>query len=292
MIVYNHKIFKDYDLYKEEKSSDKILLKEDKSLTSFNNLQHSLKLINNQSRKVSFFSNSSFSNLQQGQIIEFLVFDVLIFYWKINENIISYNFLGNKDEKLLEYWFLHTVLPLYFTFENKYYFLHAGCVQIDDKAVLFVANSYGGKSTLTNHFICKNEIMVSDDKVGVFSENGKFYVIPSYPYHRPYRNQEDLGKEVKQFANSKKEIRTIYNLIKVEKDDKVEISKVLGIEKFKVLRNTTDVDITSIYKKQRFDTLANIANEDYIYDLTIPWDLTRLDEVYKKVKEHQNYLKG
>ena len=113
-----------------------------------------------------------------------------------------------------------------FTLENKYYFIHAGAVEIKGNPILFIANSFGGKSTLTDYFIKKNHTMISDDKVATFIKEELIYAVPSYPYHRPYRKVEDLGIFIENFSKENKPISKIYNLIKSDEKEEIFINEI------------------------------------------------------------------
>ena len=242
-----------------------------------------LNLHNNQYRKVKITSNLPFENIVNNQKISFIVDEVLSFTYIINsKEIVIYKEKKGTDY-LIKYWLYHTFFPILLTMEDKYYFLHAGAVEIQNKPILFIANSFGGKSTLTDYFIKKGHFMVSDDKVATYEKHNKIFSVPSYPYHRPYRKMEDLGKYVEKFAKEEKEINCIFNLVKSDKQSSIDISEVRGIEKFKILRFATDIDLP-VNKESRFKSLSLIANKVDIYNITIPWDLERLEEVYQKIK--------
>lgn len=244
-----------------------------------------LYLSNNQYRKVLITSNKPFSNLEKNQELYFHVDDVVTFFVKLNKKFIYYKLHKKGSVKLLKYWLIHTFLPILFTIEDKYYFIHAGSVEIDNKPVLFIANSYGGKSTLTDFFIKKNHTMISDDKVATYIKDNKIFCIPSYPYHRPYRKVEDLGIKVENFGKDNKPISKIYNLVKSDSSAKIEIYEIKGIDKFKALRHATDIDLF-VNKESRFNMLSFIANNIKVYNITLPWDLNRLNEVYKSIILH------
>jgi len=278
MILYNHTLLVDKE--KSTKPTNILLLKENDSL-SINSL-FILRLHNNQNRQVAITSNNSFSNIEKNQQVNFLVEDVVTFSSCTNSSLIEYKLHKYGSDKLMTYWLYHTFLPILFTIEDKYYFLHAGAVEVDNKPILFIANSFGGKSTLTNYFVNKNHIFISDDKVGVYKKDNAIISVPSYPFHRPYRRMEDLGVKVDNFSKSNKEIFCIFNLVKSDSKSKINISKISGIEKFKALRYATDIDL-SVNKESRFSILSDIGNKIDIYNISIPWDLDRLDEVYLRI---------
>ncbi len=253
-------------------------------LKNYNNLPYKLTLNNNQLRKIEIQSDKPFENIQENQTLSFIVEDVVTFISKIESNEISFIKGKESSDKLIEYWLYHTFFPILLTFESKYYLLHAGAVEIENTPVLFIADSFGGKSTLTDFFIKKGHTMISDDKVATFEKNNMIFSVPSYPYHRPYRKMEDLGLFVKNFAEESKPINCILNLVKSDDNSDIIFNKISGIEKFKALKYATDIDLP-INQKQRFKALTNIANKVDIYDITIPWDLNRLEEVYQAILE-------
>ncbi len=95
----------------------------------------------------------------------FVVEDIIKFYWEEGSSSITYKYLKEADDTLVHYWLLHTFLPLYYVLENVYDMLHVGSVEINAKACLFAAPSFGGKSTLTYHFMQKGHPLFSDDKL-------------------------------------------------------------------------------------------------------------------------------
>lgn len=279
-LIYGYNIKLGHNSNSQE---DYYIVEEDLSFST--DFTHLLYLNNNQYRVVSISSDNSFEHLLSNQNIYFHVEDVITFHIKLNTKKIYYKFHKNGNKELLKYWLYHTFLPILFTIENKYYFIHAGAVEIEDEPVLFIANSFGGKSTLTDFFIKKDHTMISDDKVATYIENEKVYSVPSYSYHRPYRKVEDLGCFVNNFAKENKPISKIYNLVKSDKNDTISISEISGIEKFIALRYATDIDL-QVNKKSRFEILSKIANKVKVYNIKIPWDLDRLEEVYQAIIKH------
>lgn len=273
-ILFNEDIISNINFYQIEK--------DDTFSTDFSYI---LYLNNNQYRIVSISSDKSFENLQSNQNIYFQIEDVMTFFVRLNTNKIYYKFHKYGNEELLKYWLYHTFLPILFTLENKYYFIHAGAVEIKGNPILFIANSFGGKSTLTDYFIKKNHTMISDDKVATFIKEELIYAVPSYPYHRPYRKVEDLGIFIENFSKENKPISKIYNLIKSDEKEEIFINEIKGIKKFTALRYATDIDL-QVNKKSRFEILSKIANSIKVYDISIPWDLDRLEEVYQAIIKH------
>lgn len=147
----------------------------------------------NQGRELKLLSDREFAPAVQNQRWAFDVKDVVTFVWYSGTLEVEYISHENFTEELLEYWCMHLMLPLFFTIEETYDFLHAGAVEVEEKSILFMANSFGGKSTLTDFFLKKGHTLISDDKVGIFKKQEGFLLVPSHPHHRPYRERETLG---------------------------------------------------------------------------------------------------
>ncbi len=185
----------------------------------------------------------------------------------------------------MKYWTLHIVLPIFFTVEERFDFLHAGAVEVEGKPILFVAESFGGKSTMTDFFMKQGHTMLSDDKVGCYESEGTFYAVPSHPHHRPHRGMEDLGFFVENRSKAPKPIHVIYELEKSDPGAAVVITELSGIEKFKSLRYSSEINL-SFLKSKRFTFLSNLAKVVPVYKVTVPWDMERLPEVYTMIVKH------
>ena len=214
-----------------------------------------------------------------------MVKNVVTFFWHSGTLVLEYIRCDNFTKELLEYWSLHILLPLFFTIEERYHFLHAGAVEVDEKPILFIAESFGGKSTMTDFFIKQGHKLISDDKVPIYEKKGQNFVCSSHPHHRPYRKTEDLGIFVKKFLTDPKVIFAIYELEKGEIDDEIVISELKGIEKFKSLRYRSEINIPYL-KHIRFNLLTSLAQEVPVYKIRVPWSLERLYEVYSNILTH------
>lgn len=277
MLQYGYKVSFDKIDIEQPKT---ILLEESQTLLV--DTSHVFHLLNNQNRRVSITSNKPFLDNQQNQIINFLVEDVVTFSIEKGQKIIYYKLYKKGTQELLKYWLSHIFLPILFTVENIYYFLHAGAVKINLLSVLFVADSYGGKSTITDFFMKKGHSLISDDKVAIYEDKGEILAVPSYPYHRPYRKVEDLGIFVENFVKDNDRIKAIFNLVKVDEKEEIKIEEIFGIEKFRILKFSTEIEL-NLNCKARFEMLSKIANNVKLFNITIPWKIDRLEEVYQKI---------
>ena len=277
MLLYDYEI--SFDILGSQEPKNKIL-KEDKTLLVDNS--HVIYFQNNQNREVAITSDKSFYEEHDSRTINFHVNEIVTFSVKKGQSIISYKLYEKGNDYLLKYWLSHTFLPILFTLEDIYYFLHAGAVVVENEPILFIAASFGGKSTMTDFFIKKGHTMISDDKVAVYEENKEILCVPSYPYHRPYRKVEDLGYPVENFSKGAKKMHAIFNLVKSDEKANIIIEEVLGIEKFRILKFSTEIDFP-INSKSKFEMLSKIANNVKLYNIKVPWDMNRLEEVYQTI---------
>ena len=248
-------------------------------------LSYRLEFINNQGRDLALYSDRKFDAPGKDQLWAFEVEGVLTFYWQHGSLTLKYVEHENFTEALLEYWTLHSVLPIFFTLEEAYDFLHAGAVEVEGKPILFIAESFGGKSTMIDYFMKEGHTMISDDSVGTYEKGGLFYAVPSHPHHRPHRGMEDLGIFVENNAQKAKPIHAIYELEKSEAKADVEIVQLQGIEKFKVLSYSSIINL-SLIKPKRFVYLSHLTQVVPVYRVSVPWDMDRLREVHDKIVAH------
>ena len=248
------------------------------------------KFENNQYRHIELYTKNDLEKVDHHPTWLFVIKDVVIFKCNIETQKIYYIPQKNFTDDLFNYWLTHILLPIYFNMSNIYYFLHAGTVEFDGSAVLFMGHSHAGKSTLTNHLLQKKHPLICDDKLATYEKDGKFFAVPSHPYHRPYRGIEDLGLKANNFITYELPIGSIYDINPIQKEQPIKIEKLNGIEKFKCLRYSTEIDLP-IYMKERFEYITKMSNTIPIYKIYIPRDLDKLDEVYEEIKIHQKNLR-
>lgn len=292
MIAYNHYI-KFIPEVKNDKDENKfyldvITVKE--STCSFDDidkkLQYELPFFSNQGRELMLYGEIKFNCNKKGKLWAFEIKNVVTFFWNCGSMEVEYIRHANFTEKLLIYWCLHIFLPIFFTIEETYDFLHAGAVEVIGKPILFVAESFGGKSTITDFFMKQGHALISDDKVATYEKSGEIFAVSSHPHHRPYRKMEDIGYFVDNFSQKSKQIKAIYRLKKADENAKIEIREAIGIEKFKILRLASE---TNLYhqKIKRFEYLTKMATIVNVFIITVPWNLERLSEVYHEILNHQ-----
>ena len=289
MIAYNYKIDFIPNLKNESlvpnSLKDTLTIEERHADNLPKELQYEMVFTPSQGRELKLLSSHDFNDAWKEKIWLFEVKNVVTLFWKSGAEKLGYVKHKDFDETLLQYWALHVVLPVYFIIEDIYEFLHAGAVEIDDQPVLFIAKSFGGKSTMTDYFMKRGHTMISDDKVATFEKEGKYYAVSSHPHNRPYRNMEDLGFFVENFSTSLKPLKLMYLLEKAEPTATIEIALLSGVEKIMALRSAKEMNLFFPESKQ-FEYLSNIAKQVSLFKVIVPRDLERLDEVYEVICEH------
>lgn len=292
MIAYNHHIEFIPELKNDKKVEgsfvDVITVKEISYFEFEDKLLYEITFINNQGRDNYLRTDRDFLTTRKEQPWEFEVKDVVKFFWYSGSLKIEYIPQKEFSFQLLEYWLLHIILPMYFTVEEKYDFLHAGAVEVENKPILFTAESFGGKSTMTDFFLKQGHTLISDDKVATIKIDNQIYAISSHPHHRPYRKMEDLGYFVKDFSVLPKAIHAIYELKKGEPNSKIIIEELSGVEKFKSLQYASEMNLF-FQKQKRFTYLTKMAKSVPVFKVTIPWKIDRLKEVYMHILQHIKY---
>jgi len=230
-------------------------------------------------RELKYLSNTAFAERQKGAFSWALeIEDLLTLIWDCKTHNILYIRHKNYTEELLRFWLFHTFFPLVLELEGRYHILHAASVEIEGRAMIFSAPSYGGKSTLVDCLMRRGYAFLSDDIVVIDAYNGRHYAISSYPYHRPFRKVETLGYPIENRATAQSEIGFFFVLKKTGKNDDISFSRIKGSGKLKAIQESSYIDF-AYTKKEYFAFYSALAREVKIYELRIPWDLQRLDEV-------------
>jgi len=237
-------------------------------------------------RDVKYFSQCSHEMCGENSSWGIEIKDVLFFSWNSTDSILTYNKLSLYTPKLLEFWVLHTLLPIVFTMQKRYDILHVGAVEIDGDPVIFSAPSFGGKSTMTDFFVRRGHKLVSDDTLGVYKKNCQYFVVPSYPYHRPFRKAETLGYKVTNVSLTPKPFQVVYLLSKGDEDAKSEVVELKGVAKYKAFHFSTFVNFTFL-KNYHFQLAAEMAKGILVYKVTVPWSLDRIPDVYAAIVKHK-----
>lgn len=249
-------------------------------------LSERLPLFTSHGREVTLCTDRELGDSQPGQPWRFEVADVVAFDWAGGGNEIVYRRSETCTDELFAFWLIHLFLPLYFTLESVYEFIHAGAVEVGDETILFIAPSHGGKSTMTDFFLGQGHSLVSDDKVATFVEKETYWAVPSHPNHRPYRRFEDLGMRVDSFDTEARPVHAVYRLVRADPDADITIREVRGHGKFADMLPNFLFNFSHLGAR-RMEYLARMAGAVPLYTVDLPWDLERLGEVYRAILEHR-----
>lgn len=289
MVVYGHRIV--MDTQTPDGPADKVIRVGERREIDPSGYPVSLVYQNNQDRQISLVTDREFSNPESGQMWIFHVEDVVSFQWETGSDEIGYRKLALVTDDIFRFWLYHVVLPIYFSITQTYKFLHAGAVEIDGDPVLFMAPSFGGKSTLTDYFIRRGHPLITDDKMATFERGGDYFSVPSHPFHRPFRTVEVLGYRCDNAATEAKPIGAIYILEKSEPDADITIRRLKGIEKFSRLHEGGEMNF-SFFSAGYVRYLAALSGRVPVCAITVPHDLERLTQVYDAIVEYTRTLKG
>ncbi|KAA1188954.1 hypothetical protein F0M18_17275 [Pseudohalioglobus sediminis] len=248
-------------------------------------LPETFSLYHAHNRDLSLQSDRALAHSVAGQSWRMDVNDVVSFHWRGGDNLVHYQCHALGTQERLVFWFVHIFLPLYLTLERGHDFLHAAAVEVASRPVLFVAPSTGGKSTLADYFLQQGHPLLSDDKVATVMHGGQYYAVPSHPHHRPWREYEVLGDRVQNFATRARPIHAVYLLEQGEPDAEIAITEVTGFRKFEELIPNYLYSFRFL-QEQRMRWLAQLADSIPVYRVHRPWNLERMDAVYRALRDH------
>lgn len=276
----------DYDIFFEDSAEERadgqtISLVTEERCRAFS---HALELYPNQGKKVRLLYDNE--AIGESDFIGIEIEERRRFFWsRTAKSVIRFTWPETMCEELLRYWLFQAVLPLYFTTQNVYTFLHAGAVVIGDQAVLFAGMPSSGKSTLIDFLIKKGHFFLADDRVAFYEDADGFIALPSHPYLRLERSPETLGTlRSDAFHPSPSPLKTLIVLRSVSEDDEIRITPLRGMEKFEALQRQGENDF-SFLKAERFDRLSRLADCTHIYMMNVPQRLDCLEKVYQTVCE-------
>ena len=273
---------KEYESFGFERRDDDpetIMVRE---IEEHNGFEHRNRLTFMSGRYCAYLSDGAFNSIEGWQDWGLEVMDVLTLAWDTEKRNIYYGKGKYFTPELLRFWVWHTFFPLVLELERNYKMMHIGGVEIDGGPVLFSAASFGGKSTMTNHFVQKGHALWSDDTLAIKKDDGRYIAYPSFPYHRPYREVESLGVRAERFARQPAPIKAVFELNRTAPDSAVEIAPAKGLDKFNILHHSHFIKFPFM-KHERYTFALQMAKAVPVYNISIPWDLDKIDEVYDAI---------
>ena len=237
------------------------------------------------------------------EYLDFAVYDVY-------ENKIVCYPSAQTSTRQLHLNFLGPVMSLWLE-QHGFLVLHASAVLMHKRAVLFLADSQQGKSTLASALVRMGCPLLSDDLVPVrYSQAQKqFYAYPSYPviklwpeqYKRLFKEKnpasfvdEDLKKcrvRVDQFSpelfcNKSYPFGAIYRLCRRDKSSKTLIKPLSRVESVAALIQysfAAPIMIATGWQPDRLKEFSRLSSHTCLGDLVIPSDIAHLDCVCRQI---------
>ncbi len=288
MILYGTRIDCDFlpspELPDEGEYTGILKLREAREGESEDGFREAIPLYRTHGRAVYLRSDLPFENNLPGQGWSYEVEGVVRFRWRTGEGEILYRLHEGIGAELLTFWLTHLFLPLYLTLERRVEFFHAGAVESEGKALLFLAPSTGGKSTLTDYFLRRGHPLLTDDKAATFFRGEEPLVAGAHPYHRPYRAFETLGDKASRYWDRFLPLGGLYLLEPAAPEAAVEIGEIRGFSRFDRLMPHFLFQL-SFLREEQFRHLGTLLQKTPVYRIAVPRDLKRLEEVRSAILE-------
>ena len=241
-------------------------------------------------RRIHFYSDRLLDGAAKGQPFCYEADETVRFYWRHGERTVYYELLKYGDANLLSFWFLHLFLPLFMTFEELSVSFHSGAVEVDGDAIAFIAPSTGGKSTMTDYFLKQGHTLVTDDILPIWRDEEQVLCAGSFPYHRPFRAPETLGYYTDNYGTDFRRLRVLYILEKGDPQSDTKIEELQGYRKFEALKQLGLVYTFRFMVLSHNQILSELLNGVQAFRVTRPWDMERLDDVYRSIRTHTESL--
>ena len=229
-------------------------------------------------RQLTAASDQAFRGATTGQRWWLEVEDTATFHWTVGQSTLAYAPGPEAHDAALAFWLIHSVLPSFLALEGSYHFLHAAAATLAGGAVLLVGPSGSGKSTLLSALLDRGGELVSDDKVAIREQNGRFHAVPSHPRFRPYRRHEDLGRPAPAVAGGPVPLGVLLRLQPTEPTADIRFRPIRGADKLRAISNQLLFGFSDS-APTHFAFLARLLDRAPLFELRAPRDLARLDEL-------------
>lgn len=187
--------------------------------------------------------------------------------------------LPQASEPVLRYWSLRFMLPLYLASQGHAMLFHGSAVNMGGRTVAFLADSFGGKSTLANYLEQRGHPLITDDDLRIDEDvRHGFMATPSIPFVRANRTLHDLGRRVEHFGAFPTPLRKIYRLELSAGSDPPRVIPLKATEAMaSLLQNYRFRLRRRVMERFRFS--ARMVSHVPFARLIVPRDIARLAEV-------------
>ncbi len=242
-------------------------------------------------------------NIMRIEYTDFALYDVY------QDKVVCYP-SAQTGNKQLHLNFLGPIMSLWLE-QQGYLVLHASAVLIDNKAVLFLAESQQGKSTLAAAMVKMAYPLLSDDLLAVkYSQaEDRFYAYPSYPviklwpdqFKRLFANQsaasfldEDLKKcraridhiNPELFCTRPYQLASMYKLCRRGTSKKIVIKPISRVESVTALIRfsfAAPIMIAAGWQPRRLSEFSRLSSHVPVHNLIYPSEIESLDSVCNQI---------
>ncbi|MGB0385210.1 MAG: hypothetical protein ACPGWR_10335 [Ardenticatenaceae bacterium] len=235
----------------------------------------------------------------------------------ISQKQMTYVHAGNHRERFdwLDVRMLGSGFAWWLLRQGKVPF-HAGAIMVDGEAVLFLAESRTGKSSLMCSFLAKGYALLCDDLVAVEqSAEGQIMAMSAYPQMRMWpttieqfigtpdpflsvieggvKRRVPIGKIWGRFLEGAFAVSRIYLLKRREEDNgPIQVRPLLGHEAFMAL--LSGITMVSVFPLSESDNiwllLEKLVQQVPLYELSYPSGWQWLPTVHEAILEPKNLM--
>lgn len=252
-------------------------------------LLHASRPVSMHGRETMIQSSEAFGDPAPHQTWRVRVDEVLEFQWETDAKVIGYRLLEEGDRERLGFWFLHLVLPLALSLRRAHTLLHAGAVVLEGHAVLFLAPTNTGKSTLVRGFNRQGILALSDDKLAVHVREGRWRAVSAHGRIRDYRAFEDLGAPRFEATRESHPLLAAFCLIPAAPDAPLATRPLAGADAFNAL-NQHVLYSAFLPPSETLRNLSGLANSLALHTITYPGSLDRIGDVIETLRDRLREL--
>jgi energy-coupling factor transporter ATP-binding protein EcfA2 len=234
-------------------------------------------------------------------------FKDVAWYYAENGNLIIVDSYPDADIKSLRLYLLCNAMAA-IIHQRKLIPLHASGIINRNGVVLIAGQSGIGKSTTIKALTQKGHKIFSDDVCVLKSQRKKILAIPSYPMMKLWENTFELlqlgstNEEHKlkydmnkygvffhdEFISKWKPVMKIFNIEKIDDDGKVMITKLKGIESFKIIGENTyrnhyiePMKLNTLH----FKMVSGLVQQCEVYKISRPANKESINEVVEIIEK-------
>jgi len=234
-------------------------------------------------------------------------FKEVAWYYAENGNLIIIDPFENADAKSLRLLLLCNAMAA-IIHQRKLIPLHASGIISKNGVVLIVGHSGTGKSTTIKALTKRGHKIFTDDVCVLKSQYEKIFAIPSYPMMKLWENSFDLlqlgntneDHKLKfdinkygvffhdEFISEWKPVIKIFNIVKSDEKDEVQIEKQKGIDAFIIIGENTyrnqyvePMKLNSLH----FEMVSSLLKQSDVYKITRPSSTDSISDVIKIIEK-------